>query len=95
MSNNLSKREAQILRLVAEGLTDKEVAKRLGISKNTVATHIHRVLARRGLRSRTAAVVELLGGIAITRDQATTEPELAARPRQSRATATRSSADVA
>ena len=95
MSNTLSKREAQILQLVAEGLTDKEVAKRLGISKNTVATHIHRVLARRGLRSRTAAVAELLSGMVTTRDKPTMEPELSARPRQSRARATRSSADVA
>ena len=95
MSNNLSKREAQILRLVAEGLTDKEVAKRLGISKNTVATHIHRVLVRRGLRSRTAAVAELLSGMMTTRGEPRTEPELSARPRQSRATASRSSADVA
>lgn len=64
--SSFSKREAEILQLIAEGLTDKEVAARLGISKNTVATHIYRILARRGKRSRTAAVADWLGGLSAT-----------------------------
>ncbi len=47
--------KCQILQLVAGGLTDKEVAARLGISKNTVATHMSRLFARSGTRSRSAA----------------------------------------
>jgi len=49
-------REREILRLVAEGCTDREVAERLGISPHTVATHLKRLRERAGCRSRAALV---------------------------------------
>jgi DNA-binding CsgD family transcriptional regulator len=56
-----STREEQILRLIAAGMTDKQVALRLGISRKTVATHLGRLYTRGGYHSRTEAVVGWLG----------------------------------
>lgn len=53
---SLTKREVQVLRLVADGLTDKEVAGTLGISEHTVHRHVSNVLTKTGQSSRTAAV---------------------------------------
>ena len=49
-------REAQVARLAAEGLTDGQIAERLGISASTVGEYWKRLLARLGARSRTQAV---------------------------------------
>lgn len=51
----LSPRETEVLRLVAEGLGDKEIAARLVISRHTVHRHVSSILAKLGLPSRTAA----------------------------------------
>jgi DNA-binding NarL/FixJ family response regulator len=49
----LSRREEEVARLVAAGLTNAEVAERLFISQRTVTTHLQHVYARLALRSRT------------------------------------------
>jgi len=59
-TERFSPREAQILHLIADGSTDKEVAATLGISLKTVGTHLGRIYRRLGIRSRTEAVVALL-----------------------------------
>jgi DNA-binding CsgD family transcriptional regulator len=51
----LSRREAEVLRLVAKGLSDKEIAARLVLSRHTVHRHVSSILAKLGLPSRTAA----------------------------------------
>lgn len=52
----LTPRQVDVLALVAEGLSDREVARRLMLSEHTVHRHIANILARFGVPSRTAAV---------------------------------------
>jgi pSer/pThr/pTyr-binding forkhead associated (FHA) protein len=48
----LTEREHGVLQLVSDGLTDKEIAARLGISVNTVRSHLDRIAGKTGLRKR-------------------------------------------
>ena len=52
----LTPRELEVLQLIAEGLSTKEMADRLFVSENTVKTHISRVLDKLGASRRTQAV---------------------------------------
>ena len=61
----LTQREKEVLRLVAEGATNKEIASRLTISVNTVKNHLREILAKLQLQNRTqAASYALREGIA-------------------------------
>lgn len=51
----MTPRQAQILALVAEGLGDKEIARRLGVSTNTVRTHLQRYYRDHSIRNRAEA----------------------------------------
>jgi DNA-binding NarL/FixJ family response regulator len=54
--DGLTQREAGILALIAQGLTNPEIAARLFLSNHTVKTHISRIFAKTGSRDRVAAI---------------------------------------
>lgn len=56
----LTPRETEVLRLLAEGWTDREIAARLGVSHRTATTHVTSILAKLDVASRTAAVARAI-----------------------------------
>ncbi|MEO1263656.1 MAG: response regulator transcription factor [Bacteroidota bacterium] len=58
--HNLSKREFEVLTLIAKGLSNKEIAERLYLSTNTVKTHSSNIFAKLNVKRRTQAVQKAL-----------------------------------
>ena len=58
-SSPLTGREHEIVMLVAEGLTNAQIAERLWISPGTVRRHLENVFAKLGVHTRTAAVARI------------------------------------
>ena len=54
----LTDREIQVLQLIAEGLANRAIAHRLGISEHTVKFHVNSILDKLRVQSRTEAVVK-------------------------------------
>jgi DNA-binding CsgD family transcriptional regulator len=53
---NLSKRELEVLELIAEGLSNQEIAARLFVSLNTIKTHSSRIFEKLDVKRRTQAI---------------------------------------
>ena len=54
---SVTPREVEVLRLIAEGLTNTEIAERLVVSAATVKSHVNHIFAKAGVRDRAQAVV--------------------------------------
>jgi len=61
LPDGLTPREAEVLGLIASGLTNAEIADRLVVSAATVKTHVNHIFAKTGARDRAAAVVYAYG----------------------------------
>jgi ATP/maltotriose-dependent transcriptional regulator MalT len=53
----LSARELEVLRLIAVGLSNREIAEQLYLSPGTIKTHVHNICGKLGVSNRTQAVV--------------------------------------
>src|SRR5205085_11169656 len=58
---SLSRREREVAGLVARGLTNRQIAERLGIGERTVEGHLERVRSKLGMHSRTEIAVWIVG----------------------------------
>ncbi|HEY7048369.1 MAG TPA: response regulator transcription factor [Jatrophihabitantaceae bacterium] len=56
LPDGLTPREVEILRLIAQGLTNPEIAAQLFLSTHTIKTHVNRIFAKTGSRDRAAAI---------------------------------------
>jgi DNA-binding NarL/FixJ family response regulator len=57
VATGLTAREAEVLRLLAAGLSDREIAETLSLSPRTIGGHVTRLLTKLALASRTEAAV--------------------------------------
>nr|WP_245188080.1 helix-turn-helix transcriptional regulator [Frateuria flava] len=56
----LTDRQREIVRWVAQGLSNKEIGRRMGISPTTVKTHLHNIFERAGINGRQQLAVHAL-----------------------------------
>ena len=59
-TNSLTSREVEVLQLVAQGLSNQEIADKLFIGKATVRSHVSNILSKRHLASRTQVALYAL-----------------------------------
>jgi len=57
LPNGLTEREVEVLRLVAEGLSNREIGERLFLSANTAANHVRSILSKTNAPNRTKAAI--------------------------------------
>ena len=58
IDSRLTRREQEVLKVAAEGLTAREIAHHLGVHERTVTTHLGRIYGKLGVNSRVGAVIE-------------------------------------
>jgi DNA-binding NarL/FixJ family response regulator len=60
MMNDLTTREHEVLNLVTEGRTNKEIARMLSVTERTVEQHLTHIYRKLGVSSRSAALIYVL-----------------------------------
>jgi DNA-binding NarL/FixJ family response regulator len=60
-TERLSPRECEVLALVVEGRSNREIGEELGIARNTVKNHLHHVYTKLNVRNRTEAAAYAVG----------------------------------
>jgi DNA-binding NarL/FixJ family response regulator len=66
LPDNLTPREVEVLTLIGEGLSNREIGERLVLGQATVKTHVNRIFAKTGVQSRAQAVRYAIGnGLAV------------------------------
>jgi DNA-binding NarL/FixJ family response regulator len=65
----MTARERQIVDLIAQGLSNKEIGKRLGIATDTVKSHVHNILEKLSLRSRVEVAARAGRGAPVNRER--------------------------
>ena len=83
--SSLTVRERQVVQLIAEGLSNKEIATRLGIEVATVKNHVHNILEKLDVNRRSDAVARLR--VVESADEMPTSLELARARSRPRSTA--------
>lgn len=58
--NELSVRETEVIRLIAEGLSNKEISSRLNLSEKTIKNHVSRIFSKLNIYARTQAAVHAI-----------------------------------
>jgi two-component system nitrate/nitrite response regulator NarL len=58
----LTKREQQVVAILLEGRSNKEIARRLGITEGTVKLHLHSIFQKTGVVRRVALVAKVMNG---------------------------------
>jgi DNA-binding NarL/FixJ family response regulator len=69
MHQPLTERESQVLRLLAQGLSNKDIARALQVVEDTVKTHVAHILEKLGVQSRTQAVIAAMRLGLVPQDQ--------------------------
>lgn len=73
-SDTLTERETEVLRLLAQGQANKEIARSLGIGEATVKSHVGRILDKLGVQSRTQAALHAVRSGLVPADALTGAP---------------------
>lgn len=79
-SSQISEREREILRLVATGATNQQIAQQLSISINTVKVHLRNIFGKIGVASRTEATVYAIKQGLVVVDEAQVEAQVVEEP---------------
>jgi DNA-binding NarL/FixJ family response regulator len=69
MTVMLTDREQQVLRLIAEGFTNREIARHLSISESTAENHIHHIYTKLRISNRAQAAIHALRLIVVQQNQ--------------------------
>jgi len=74
VENLMTKREADVVRLAIEGLSNREIARELGLTEHTVKNYLFRIFDKLGVSNRVELVLSCLRQEEATREEATVEP---------------------